>query len=120
MRTLANVKTASDNFLGPKTIPVFGPVFQSLDVKLKVLKKNDNKEFRLVQNPTIGQANFNQFIRCKNQLVNPAGNFATEENLSPVLIPTMCEDMDEQLNLIHKVVDVVNRANRMICVTLLR
>ena len=28
--------------------------------------------------------------------------------------------MDEQLKLAHKVVDVVDRANRMICVTLLR
>ena len=37
-----------------------------------------------------------------------------------LLIPTMSKDMDEQLKLAHKVVDVVNRANRKICVTLLR
>ena len=55
-----------------------------------------------------------------NQLVNAAENIAREENLTPVLIPTMSEDMDEQLKLVHKVVDVVDRANRKICVTLLR
>ena len=32
----------------------------------------------------------------------------------------MSKDMDEQFNLAHKVVDVVDRANRKICVTLLR
>ena len=32
----------------------------------------------------------------------------------------MSKDMDEQLKLAHKVVDVVDRANRKICVTLLR
>ena len=32
----------------------------------------------------------------------------------------MSRDMDEQLKLAHKVVDVVDRANRKICVTLLR
>ena len=32
----------------------------------------------------------------------------------------MSKDMDEQLKLARKVVDVVDRANRKICVTLLR
>ena len=58
-------------------------------------------------------------MRLRNQLVNAAENVAGEENLTPVLIPTMSKDMDEQLKLAHKVVDVVDRANRMICVTLL-
>ena len=40
--------------------------------------------------------------------------------MTPVLIPTMSKDMDEQLKLAHKVVDVVDRANKKICVTLLR
>ena len=34
-----------------------------------------------------------------------------EESLTAVLIPTMFKDMDEQLKLAHKVVDVVDRAN---------
>ena len=36
------------------------------------------------------------------------------------MIPKMSKDMDEQLKLAHKVVDVVDRTNRKICVTLLR
>ena len=88
-----------------------------LDIKLKVFKKGANKEFRLVQNLTMGETDFNQLMRLRNQLVNAPENFDREENLTPVLIPTMSKDMDEQLKLAHKVVD---RANRKICVTLLR
>ena len=91
-----------------------------LDVKLKVFRKDDKKEFQLVQNLTMGEADFNQFMRLRNQLVNAAENFARQENLTPLVIPTMSRDMDEQLKLAHKVVDVVDRANRKICVTLLR
>ena len=68
----------------------------------------------------MGEADFNQFMRLRNQLLNAAEFFAREEYLSPVMIPTMSRDMDEQLKLAHKVVDVVDRANRKICVTLLR
>ena len=91
-----------------------------LDVKLKVFKKDDNKEFRLVQNLTMGEADFNQFMRLRNQLVNTAKNFVREENLTPVLIPTMSKNMDEQLKLAHNLIDVVDRANRKFFVTLLR
>ena len=66
------------------------------------------------------EAKFNQVMRLRNQLVNAAKNFGREENLTPVLIPTMSKDMDEQLKLAHKVVDVVDRAKRKICVTWLR
>ena len=79
-----------------------------LDVKLKVFRKDDKKEFRLVQNLTIGEADFNQFLRLRNQLVNAAENLAREEKLTPLLKPTMSKDMDEQLKLAHKVVDVVD------------
>ena len=91
-----------------------------LDVKLKVFRKDDKKEFRLVQSLTMGEADFNQFMRLRNQLVNAAENFAREENLTPVLIPTISKDMDEQPKWAHKLVVVVDRANRKICVTLLR
>ena len=90
-----------------------------LDVKLKVFKKNDKKQSQLVQNLTMGEADFNQFMSLRNQLVNAAENFAREENLTLVLTPTMSKDMDEQFKLAHKVDNVVDRANRMICVTLL-
>ena len=70
-----------------------------MDVKLNVFKKDDNKAFRLVQNLTMGEADFNQFIRLRNQLVIAAENFARDESLSPGLIPTMPKDMDEQVKL---------------------
>ena len=79
-----------------------------MDIKLKVFKKDDNKEFRLVQNHTKGETDFNKFARLRNQLVIAAENFAREENLFPGLIPTMSRDMDEQLKLAHKVVDIVD------------
>ena len=37
-----------------------------------------------------------------------------------MLIPTITKDLDEQLKLAHKVVDIVDRANKKICVTLLQ
>ena len=91
-----------------------------LDMKLKVCKKDDNKEFRLVQNLTMGEADSNQFMKLRNHLVNAAENFAIEKSQTPVLIPTMSKDMEGLLKLAHNVIDVVDRANRIICVTLLR
>ena len=114
MWTLANVKTDLDNFFWSKIDS------NNLDKKLDVFKKEDNEKFRLVQNLTIGEAYFNHFMRLRNQLVNSAENFAREENLTPVLIPMMPKDLDEQLKLTPKSVDVVDRANKKICVTLLR
>ena len=90
-----------------------------MDVKLKVFKKDDNQEFRLVQTLTMGEANFNQFMRLRNQLVNAAESSGREENLTPVLITTMSKDMDEQMKLAQKVVDVVDQSNRKTCVILL-
>ena len=43
-----------------------------LDLHFTVFKKDDNKEFRPVQNLTIGEADFNQFLRLRKQLVNAA------------------------------------------------
>ena len=92
-----------------------------LDIKLKVLKREDkNADFRLRQNLSIGEADFNQLIRQRNQLRVAAYNVLREEKLSPVLQSTLCENMEEQLKLVHKVIDVVDRPKRRICVTLLR
>ena len=92
-----------------------------LDNKLKVFKREDtNAKFRLRQNLSIGESDFNQFIRQRNQLVVAADNFLREQNLPPVLQSTLSKDMEEQLELVHKVIDVVDCPNRRICVTLLR
>ena len=92
-----------------------------LEIKLKVFKREDkNAEFRLRQNLSMGEVDFNQFIRQRNQLVVAADDFLREQNLSPVLQSTLSKDMEEQLKLMHKVIDVVDRPNRRISVTLLR
>ena len=67
----------------------------------------------------MGKADSNQFLRLSNQLAIAAEYIDREETLSPVLIPTMPKNRDEQLKLAHKLVDVVDRANREICLTLL-
>ena len=56
----------------------------------------------------MGEADFNQFMRLRCQLVMAAENNAMEENSSPVLIVTMIQDKDEQLKVAHKLVDVVD------------
>ena len=66
------------------------------------------------------EADFNRFMQLKIQLFIAAENFVREENLFPVVVPTLSKDMDEQLELAHKVLDVVDRANKKIFVTLQR
>ena len=52
-----------------------------LDIKLKVFKREDkNVELRLRQNISMREANFNQFIRQRNQLDVAADNFLREQN----------------------------------------
>ena len=88
-----------------------------LDIKLEVFKREDkNADFRLRQNLSRGEADFNQFIRQRIQLVLATDNFLTEQNLSPVLQSTVYKDME----LVHKVIDVVDRPNGRVSVTLLR
>ena len=68
----------------------------------------------------MGEADFNQFILQRNQLVVAADHFLRQHNLSPVLQSTLSRDMEEQLKLVHEVIDVVDCPKRRICVTLLR
>ena len=91
-----------------------------LDIKLKVFKRGDKiAEFRLRQNLSMGEVDFKQFSRQRNQLTVAADNSLRKQNLSPVLQFTLSKDMEEQLKLVHKVIDVVDRPYRKICVTLL-
>ena len=104
----------------------FGRIFRSkksfdyLDVKLKVFKRDENKQFRRAQNLTMGEADFNQFIRLRNQLFVAVRDFSKEDNLPPVQVKLLAKDMEEQLKLTHRVVEVVDRPHRKICVTMLR
>ena len=89
-----------------------------MDIKLKVFKREDkNAEIRLRQNLSMGEADFNQFIR---QRVVAADNLLTEQSLCAFLESALSKDMEEQLKLVNKGIDVVDRPNRSICVILLR
>ena len=94
--------------------------FDYLDVKLKMFKRDENKQSRLPKNLTMGEADFNQFLRLRNQLVVAIRDHSKEENLPPVHVKLLAKDMEEQLKLTHKVVEVVDRSHRKFCVTKLR
>ena len=68
----------------------------------------------------MGEADFNQFIRLRNQLVVAVRDFSKEEHLPPVQVLLLAKDMEEQLKLTHRVGQVVDRPHRKICVTMLR
>ena len=87
--------------------------------KLQVFKRDDKRDFRLLQNLIMGEADFNQFMRLRNQLLVATENFDKEENLSPVLIPLLSKDVDEELKLTHNLIDKKDGANKNTCVTLL-
>ena len=92
-----------------------------LDIKLKVIKREDkNAVFRLRQNFSMGEADFNWLLCQRSQPVVAAVKFLREQNLSPFLQSTLSKGMEEQLKCVHKVINVVDRPNRRICVTLLR
>ena len=92
--------------------------FAYLDSKLKVFKKDEG--FRLAQNLTMGEADFNQSIRLSNQLVVAVRDFSKEEDLPPVQVKLLAKDTEEQLKLTHKDVEVVDGPHRKFCVTMLR
>ena len=70
-----------------------------MDVKHEVFKSDFNRDFCLVQNVRMGEEGFNESMRLTNQLVIAAENYDKEGSLSTVLIPTISQDMDEQLKL---------------------
>ena len=94
--------------------------FDYLDVKLRMFERDENKQFRLAQNLTMGEADFNQLIRLRNQLVVAVRGFIIEESLPPVRVKILEKDMEAQLKLTHKVVEVVDQPHKKICVTMLR
>ena len=68
----------------------------------------------------MGESDFNQIMQMRKQPVIAAENLGGEQKLPPIQIPAMSKDIDEQLKLAHGVVDVLERPNRKICVTMLR
>ena len=59
-------------------------------------------------------------MRLRNQVVIATEKLGKDENLSTAPIPTMSKGKDELHKLADKVIDVVDRANKKICLTLLR
>ena len=76
--------------------------FQLLGCRTQSFQEDDKKEFRKIQNLTKGEVDFNQFMQLRSQLVTAAEKYPREENFSPVLIPRLSKNMDEQLTLAHK------------------
>ena len=101
------------SFLVQKFCRLFGRETQNVQESWK-------QKFRLEQILTQEEADFNQFIRLKNQLVVAVTDFSKKENLPRVQVKLLGKDMEEQLKLTHKVVEVVDRPHRKICVTMLR
>ena len=81
-----------------------------LEVQFKVFKK-------LV---LLGQYDFKQFLRLRNQLIVAADNFTKEESLPCNNVVGLSRDIDEQLKHVHKVIEIAEGAKRKVCVTLLR
>ena len=114
MWALENVKTEVDNFFWSRNDSNY------LDIKLKVFKGDDNRYFRLVQILTMGETDFNQFMRLRSQLVVAAENFGRKGKVVP----------SDDINIVqrpgwtnqtgHKVVDVVVWAIRKLYKTLPR
>ena len=101
-------------------ISCFRNSFHYLQMKLKVFQKDKNKEIGLAQNLTMGETDFNQFSLLRHQLVVAVRDFSKEENITPAQVKLLAKDMEEQLKLTHKVVEVADRPHRKICVTMLR
>ena len=67
-----------------------------LDAKVKVFKRDENKEFRLTQNLAMGEADINQFIRLRNQLVAAVRHVSKMEKLPPMQVNLQTKNMNEQ------------------------
>ena len=87
---------------------------------MNVFKKDETKQFRLEPYFTKGEADCNQFIRLRNQLVVAVRDFRKKGSLPPVQVKVIAKDMEELLKLTHERVEVVDRPHRKICVTTLR
>ena len=74
-------------------------LFDYLDVKLKVFKKDEKNIFDWHQNFTLGEADFNQLFRLRNQLVVAVRDFSKEENLPPVQVKLLAKAWRSSSNL---------------------
>ena len=64
----------------------------------------------MVQNITLGDSDFIQFMRLRNELV--VENPDTDRYLFPTQITTLSRDIEKQLKVVNNMVDVVDRPNK--------
>ena len=57
----------------------------------------------------MGQSDFNQFMRLRNQLTCSQDNVGGKQNLAPIQLPALSEHMVVYLKLAHREADVVDR-----------
>ena len=88
-----------------------------LVARIKAFRKDDTRDFRLVQNITLGESDLSMIVRLRNQLAVVAEQFGREQSLCLIQITTMSNDMEKQLKPVHKVVHFVDCLYRKICVT---
>ena len=104
MWTLPNAKKDSDKFFGPKRTPT---------IRLLNLKFSGRRQQRLSPGPKShkGRGRFQPVHASEESAGHCRKKLGGEESLSPLPIQTLSEDMDDRINLAHKVVDVVERTN---------
>ena len=90
-----------------------------LAIKLKFLKVRNNKVSRLMQSFTVGETNFKQILRIRSQLDAGTENFIRKENVSLLQTSRTFKDIDKQLKVLHKKVNVVDHLDQKNCVTML-
>ena len=91
-----------------------------LEVQLKTFGRNETGDFKRRQILSMGEYDFKQFIRQRNQLAKAAADFLKEDNLTALTLPHFARDLEIQLKQVQKAYDVVDRSHRKVIVTMMR
>ena len=113
MWTLVKAKTDLENFLVRKFFRPLGRETQSVQEGRKQTISTGTK----LDN---GRGRFYSTYSTEKSASVAVRDFSKEESLPPVQVKLLAKDMEEQLKLTHKFVEVVDRPRRKICMTMLR
>ena len=80
-----------------------------LDVELEVFKRDDSGDFCLDQTLRLGEADFNQFMGVRKQLVIAAERFGREKRIRKA-DTNIVQNIVEQPKLAHNLVDIMDSA----------
>ena len=95
-------------FLVEKRFQLLGCKTQSIQEKWQERVPTGPKSYN-------GRGRFQPVYAIEESTGEFSKKICSRRKFGPVLIPTMSKHMDEQLKLAHKVVDVVDRANKDLC-----